>query len=384
MRKEKTVAEFFAGIGLMRAGLEAEGWRVVYANDISPEKAEMYADMFPGAGAHFHIGDIHAIDANSVPRVTLATASFPCTDLSLAGGKAGLAGKHSSAFWGFVRLLREKAEGRPPLVLLENVTGLLTSNGGRDLAQVVTALNGLGYCADMFIVDAANFVPQSRKRLFIVGVQESLCSDAATQAAESDSRPAALVRFVVAHPELRWSFRALPPQPRRTLELVGVLDKLPDEHPDWWSEGRVAQLLKQMSGAHRAEAERMAAGAAWSYGLVSMRTRRGFVMAEMRTDGLVGCLVASSGSGSRQVLFCAGAGRYRARHLSTAESARLMGFDGSPLAPRSRTRAMFGLGDAVCVPVVSWIARHYLNPLLEKTTPSTMECGVELRDLFMR
>src|SRR5262245_39383897 len=82
-----TCGEFFAGIGLMRMGLEAEGWQVKFANDIDPQKHSMYEAHFQDVNPHFTLGDIHNIDPDSVPTVTLATASFPCNDLSLAGSR---------------------------------------------------------------------------------------------------------------------------------------------------------------------------------------------------------------------------------------------------------------------------------------------------------
>ncbi len=126
MVTNKTVAEFFAGIGLMRIGLERCGWSVCYANDIDPMKHEMYRANFESADG-FVLGDIHKISGCSVPSVTLATASFPCNDLSLAGSRSGLRGEQSSAFWGFVRILSEMGERRPPIVVIENVIGFLTS-----------------------------------------------------------------------------------------------------------------------------------------------------------------------------------------------------------------------------------------------------------------
>jgi DNA (cytosine-5)-methyltransferase 1 len=104
---DRTFAEFFAGIGLMRIGLERGGWRIAYANDICSEKFGMYRANFEDADDHFVVEDIHRVRASDVPTVLLATASFPCNDLSLAGGRAGLVGKQSSAFYGFVRILRE-------------------------------------------------------------------------------------------------------------------------------------------------------------------------------------------------------------------------------------------------------------------------------------
>ena len=55
------------------------------------------------------------------------------------------------------------------LVLLENVTGFLTSHGGKDFRVAMLELNRLGYGVDPFIIDALHFVPQSRPRLFVVG-----------------------------------------------------------------------------------------------------------------------------------------------------------------------------------------------------------------------
>src|SRR3954452_11457623 len=165
---EKTVAEFFAGIGWMRLGLERGGWSTIYANDIEPEKREIYRALSEQGADHFELGDIHAINPRRIPSVALATASFPCNDLSLAGMRKGLNGAQSSAFWGFTRLISGMKERRPALLLIENVTGFLTSNGGADFENALQALNRLGYDVDPFIIDAAHFVPQSRRRLFVV------------------------------------------------------------------------------------------------------------------------------------------------------------------------------------------------------------------------
>ena len=110
---KKTFAEFFAGIGLMRMGLEREGWTIAFANDIAADKYEMYSEHFRDAKYHFVLDDIHKLNADIIPTVALATASFPCNDLSLAGMRKGLAGKESSAYWGFVRILDEMGDRRP-------------------------------------------------------------------------------------------------------------------------------------------------------------------------------------------------------------------------------------------------------------------------------
>jgi DNA (cytosine-5)-methyltransferase 1 len=363
----KTFAEFFAGIGLMRIGLERQGWQIEFANDIDAQKEEMYRANFPDAGKHFLIGDIHELRASEVPNVTLATASFPCNDLSLAGGREGLQGKNSSAFWGFIKILQEMKERRPSIVLIENVTGFLTSHDGRDFEDAMLALNDLGYSVDPFILDAGWFVPQSRQRLFVIGMRGMHAEDGVTaeQFYQSQVRPAALAEFIFSHPDIRWRIRQLPDVQCGVKRLQDILEDLPPQSPDWWSRERSEYLMNQMSLRHRKIAESMVAGRSWSYGAVFRRIRNEKSMAELRTDGFAGCLRTPRGGSGRQILFKAGHGKYQVRLLTPRECARLMGADDFKITV-PLNQALFGFGDAVCVPVIEWIALNYLNPLWEE------------------
>jgi DNA (cytosine-5)-methyltransferase 1 len=367
--RNKTFAEFFAGIGLVRIGLERQGWSIAFANDISQQKYEMYKGQFENADEHFLLGDIHDVPADVIPCVTLATASFPCNDLSLAGGREGLAGEQSSAFWGFINILDQMHNRRPPLVFLENVTGFLTSNGGEDFKSGMLALNKLGYSVDAFMLDAVNFVPQSRQRLFVVGCLENLfgTSDPICRAslAANDVRPKALTEFISKHREIRWHIRSLPPQPMNSTRLESILDDLPDAAPEWWSHKRALYLLNQMSPRHREIADRMIAGQEWSYGTVFRRMRNDKSMAELRVDGIAGCLRTPRGGSAKQILFKAGKGKYFARLITPREAASLMGV-GDYNIDVAIDQALFGFGDAVCVPVIEWIAINYLNPTINE------------------
>ena len=162
-----TAAEFFSGMGLVRAALERCNFETVFANDIDETKAELYRDNW---GDHeLKVADIRALDGDDVPTVDLATASFPCVDLSLAGRRAGLDGSRSGVVFDFFRILEEMGDRAPDTVMIENVPGLLTSNGGRDLHAMTNRLAGLGYATAYGCVDAAAFVPQSRVRVFVIG-----------------------------------------------------------------------------------------------------------------------------------------------------------------------------------------------------------------------
>jgi DNA (cytosine-5)-methyltransferase 1 len=366
MKTERTVAEFFAGIGLMRMGLEQAGWQVIWANDIDEDKKRMYQGHYSSDDAHFQLGDVHDLAGDDIPTVALATASFPCNDLSLAGARRGLAGEHSGAFWGFVKTIRAMGNRRPPLVMLENVAGFLSSNDGQDFTDACLALNDLGYAVDAFIIDAALFVPQSRQRLFLIGRRDMgkinrVCETPGFY--ESQCRPAALADFILLWSTgVHWNIRPLPDIQKTSVGLTGILEDLPANSVYWWSRERADYLLSQMSDRHRAIAENMIAGKAMSYGTVFRRVRHGRSMAELRTDGVAGCLRTPRGGSGRQILFAAGRGRFAVRLLTPRECARLMGAgDFKITVPLNQ--ALFGFGDAVCVPVIRWIAEHYLTPV---------------------
>jgi DNA (cytosine-5)-methyltransferase 1 len=364
---KRRFAEFFAGIGLVRIGLEQEGWKAAFANDIAPEKFQMYADHFGKDISCFLPGDIHELNAEQIPAVDLATASFPCNDLSLAGMRNGLGGKQSSAYWGFVRILEEMGHRRPPIILIENVAGFLSSHGGQDFQSALLSLNKLGYAVDAFIIDAARFVPQSRVRLFVVGHKcrpDWEIGDTMTFY-ESPVRPKALAQFIFQHPEIVWDIRDLPPPPEGAPGLAEILEDLPDDSLYWWNRDRCEYLVRQMSQKHYEKLQHLMDQKQWSFGTVFRRIRNGRSMAELRTDGIAGCLRTPRGGSGRQILVQAGYGTVKARLLTPRECARLMGADHF-VVKVPLNQALFGFGDAVCVPVIAWIARHYLNPLLEE------------------
>jgi DNA (cytosine-5)-methyltransferase 1 len=366
---KRTFAEFFAGIGLMRMGLERNGWKLAFSNDIDPLKFKMYAGQFKDAQEHYLVKDIHKLRATDIPDVTLATASFPCTDLSLAGRRGGLEAKQSSAFWGFIRIIKELSERKPPLILLENVVGFISSKKGNDFARALRALNNLGYTVDAFIIDASNFVPQSRQRLFVVGIlKENINShppfDEINETAQNDVfRPPILKRFIEENKDIAWELKNLPPPPKMNLQIADIVEKFPDNYRGWWSKERALYLLNQMSEKHHAKAMEMINTSKVSYGTVFRRVRNGKSMAELRTDGIAGCLRTPKGGSAKQILFVAGGGHYKVRLLTPREYARLMGVGDFNITVTD-DQAYFGFGDAVCVPAINWISEYYLNVIV--------------------
>ncbi len=362
---ERSFAEFFAGIGLVRMGLEREGWTKRFANDIDPQKYRMYSDQF-GADSDFVLADIRSIKGRDIPAVAVATASFPCTDLSLAGGRRGFAGESSSLFWEFVRILKESGDRRPPICLIENVPGFLTSNSGEDIKQAVKALNALGFVVDMFQLDARSFVPQSRERLFLIGIKKELLSERLLERQQryvTDTRPSKLIKFVNENAGLEWYMRPLPKAPVTSIKLENIVEDVAPESPLWWTRERAEYLCSQMSPKHAAVVVSFLNKRKWTYLTAFRRVRNGRSMAEVRSDGIAGCLRTPKGGSAKQILIRAGYGKRAVRLLTPRECARLMGADDFKIdVPQDE--AYFGFGDAVCVSAVEWIAKHYLNPLV--------------------
>jgi DNA (cytosine-5)-methyltransferase 1 len=221
-------------------------------------------------------------------------------------------------------------------------------------------------------------VPQSRQRLFVIGVLENSEIFEVKETLrfyESDVRPKALADFIFDHPEIRWKIRDLPTPPRKDVKLIDILEDIPESSSEWWSTKRTEYLLNQMSSRHREVAEKMISGTEYSYGTVFRRVRNGKSMAELRTDGFAGCLRTPRGGSGRQILFVAGKGKYFARLITPRECARLMGADQFNITV-PLNQALFGFGDAVCVPVIEWIAEYYLNPVVNELIRGRSLCSV--------
>lgn len=357
-------AEFFAGIGLMRLGLESAGIEVAWANDIEPDKRDMYVANF--GDDEFEHGDVRDVSGASLPAVEIATASFPCTDLSLAGRRRGLglAGASrgqeggSSMFWEFARVVEEMGSARPSVLLLENVLGFASSHGGRDLRGAVTELNRLGYSCDLLAIDARHFVPQSRPRMFVVGLLEP---DPAGRLADCEDRPEWARRLAREMPDARLHARQLPPLPSGPDDLGSVVERFPAAAAEWWDEERSERFVASLSPIQLARLEGLKRGRRLRWRTAYRRTRGGVAVWEVRADGIAGCLRTARGGSSKQALVEAGRGRARIRWMTPREYARLMGAPTFRLDAR-RNQALFGFGDAVCVPAIAWLCERYIAP----------------------
>jgi DNA (cytosine-5)-methyltransferase 1 len=367
-----TYYEFFAGGGMARAGL-GEHWSCLFANDFDPRKAAAYAVNW--GDDHLRCGDVHALTAADLPgRADLAWASFPCQDLSLAGNGAGLDGARSGAFWGFAKLIEAlRREGRAPrLLALENVVGLLTSRGGADFAGLCAALQKLGYRFGALTIDAANFLPQSRPRLFVIAqdrsepIDESLVGSAHSPVWTSValSRAKSELAMKVADDWLWWR---LPPPPIRNVEFADLIEEAPS-NVAWFSREETERLIAMMAPTNREKLEEARRAGGRTVGTLYRRTRRDengerVQRAEVRFDGVAGCLRTPAGGSSRQSILIVEGAKVRARLLSGREAARLMGLPDDYRLPARYNETYHLVGDGVAVPVVRFLSEHLLLPL---------------------
>lgn len=366
--------EFFAGGGMVRAGL-GEGWRCLFANDIDRHKARAYAANW--GDEVFHLGDVHALELSEMGgRPDLVWGSFPCQDLSLAGAGRGLRGERSGAFFGFWRAIESLiADGRgPALVAIENVCGTLTSNGGHDFAAVCRAFAENGFRFGALVIDAAMFLPQSRPRLFVIGLRSDLTPPSGLVVAQAPAHSGLRRAVQALPPELRaqhlwWSLPAPPPVRVRLADMIEVAP----HDVAWRSVEQTQALLGLMSPAQlRKVSAAKAASKATGIAQVGCLFRRMRVeagvrvqRAEVRFDGLAGCLRTSSGGSSRQILMLVEGEQVRTRLLSSRETARLMGLSETYSLPNSHAQACHLTGDGVVVDVVRWLARELFEPALQ-------------------
>ena len=367
--------EFFAGGGMARAGL-GEWWRCLFANDYDQKKASAY--RLNWGDDNLLCCDVKHVSPADLPSYAdLAWASFPCQDLSLAGSGAGLKGARSGTFWPFWDLVAKLSrDGRDPaLIVLENVCGTLTSHGGEDFATICKTLQRGGYRFGVLVIDAAEFVPQSRPRLFVVAVKKSVVI------------PNSLVGYGPSgkyHPRmLETAYNKLPRDvqedwiwwkvsrpPARKAGLSELIEDDPVDVP-WHTPAETRRLLSMMTSVNSEKMRKAMLRGRRIVGTAYKRTRRDETgtkaqRVEVRFDDVAGCLRTPAGGSSRQLVVVVEGHAVRSRLLSTREAARLMGLPDDYILPNNYNEAYHLVGDGVVVPVVRFLSQMIFEPILAR------------------
>ena len=370
-----TFYEFFAGAGMARAGL-GERWRCLFANDFDRKKAVTYGRNW---GSEILCCDVRDVTPEHLSdRADLVWASFPCQDLSLAGGGAGLRGERSGTFWPFWDLMTQLAEqGRSStLIVLENVCGTLTSHGGRDFAAICKTLQAGGYRFGALVVDAILFVPQSRPRLFIIAIREDINMPAAIVSNEPrmEFHPRTLRGAYQKLPETlkeSWIWWAVNPPPPRKVNFSDLIENDPASVA-WHTSTETQKLLAMMSDVNLKKIREAKREGHRIIGTAYKRTRRDITgrkiqRAEVRFDDVAGCLRTPAGGSSRQIVIVVKEKKICSRLISSRETARLMGLPDDYILPDKYNEAYHLTGDGVVVPVVKFLTNRIFEPVLEET-----------------
>lgn len=340
--------EFFAGCGL--AGYALRKWfDAVWANDISERKAAVYRANFDGSV--YILEDVKSVKGADVPEAHLSWASFPCQDLSLAGKMEGINSSRSGLVWEWFRILDEMPV-KPKVLALENVMGYVSADGGSACRAVHRALMERGYVGGTVMLDASLFLPQSRKRIFHIAVKKAtaLSRDIAGYA-PCWLHPSAVQRIGQELDGWIW-WTAPKPTPRTECLQDIVEDGIPFDKD---------AILNILSDRHKRMLEEGGDAVAAGY----QRTRNGRQVLELRLDGLAGCLRTLAGGCNRQYLVAKQNGEVHARLMTLREAGRLMGVPDSFAFPGGYRDGWDAMGDAVAVPAVEFIGRHFLAPLAE-------------------
>ncbi len=366
--------EFFAGGGMVRAGLGQE-WRCLFANDFDRKKNRIYRDNW--GDAELNADSVDSLVSSNLPgQAHLAWASFPCQDLSLAGAGAGLKGERSGTFRPFWSLMEALVEEKraPKLVVLENVSGTLTSHEGKDFTTICRGFVDAGYSVGAMVIDAVLFVPQSRPRLFIIGVYDgSAVPDNLIAAGPLPRWHNKALRTAYAKlPENlkdKWIWWNLPLPCARRLSFSDIIEDVPTG-TEWFSEEKAKRLLEMMSEVNRVKLEKAKKLGRRIVGGIYKRTRRDefgrkVQRAEIRFDNVSGCLRTPAGGSSRQVILVVNGQSLKARLISTRETARLMGLRDNYRLPENYNEAYHLTGDGVVVPVVHHLAKYIFEPILD-------------------
>lgn len=163
--------DLFCGLGSFHDSFKRKGWECVLASDIDPTVCDIY-EKNHGIRP---VGDIYEIDPCTIPQYDILCAGFPCQAFSQAGKREGLNDKRGVLFLEIIRLVNTQ---KPKVLILENVPGLLTHDGGNTFKVISESIKNEGYTIEHKVIKCSNYgIPQMRKRLFMVCVRNDIVHD---------------------------------------------------------------------------------------------------------------------------------------------------------------------------------------------------------------
>ena len=339
----------FDGISGFILGFERAGMECVGRAEVDRFCNELAAEHYPHLSSY---GDVRYVTRETTGTVDLICGGFPCQDLSVAGKRAGLDGERSGLWFEFRRII---ADVRPRWVVIENVPGLLSSNGGRDMGAIIEALAELGYGWAYRRLDAQYFgLAQRRKRIFIVGClgdwtgaaqvlfEPESCAGDTPPSRETGEDVAGTIgnRIARSHTEIdgHGAYVALAVNARN--------NRLDAESQTLVVNGRQDPIVS-IDHAQTLDGLGNCQAVAWEMSHASEAYRK--------AGDIAPTLQKRMGTGGNQVPLVG------VRRLTPLECERLQGFPDGWTEGQSDTQRYRQLGNAVAVPVIAWIGRRIME-----------------------
>ena len=176
MGEEKISVSMFSGGGGLDLGLWNAGFEIKYASDKEKYYCETLRENYPGC--YVEEKDIKEINANSIyektgkKEIELLSGGSPCQSFSILGQRKSLEDERGQLVFEFIRLIKEL---RPSVFIFENVPGILSVNKGKDWELIRDKFKETGYRIKEKVLNAADYgIPQTRKRLFVIGFREEV------------------------------------------------------------------------------------------------------------------------------------------------------------------------------------------------------------------
>lgn len=306
--------DLFAGIGGMRLAFQNQGGRCVFSSEWDKYSQKTYFENF-GDMPH---GDITKIDPVEIPSHDVLLAGFPCQPFSIAGvsKKKSLGRAHGfkdktqgTLFFNVAQIINTK---RPKMFLLENVKNLKSHDKGNTFKIIQETLDDLGYEVFSQVIDARNYVPQHRERIFLVGYDRNVFDN-----------------------NINFKFPIAPDHnPVMSSILNATVDKKYTLSDKLWN------YLQQYAAKHKAK------GNGFGFGICGKNDVARTLSARYYKDG-------------SEILIKNG--RKNPRRLTPRECARLMGYPEEFKIPVSDTQAYKQFGNSVVTPVIGAIAKNMIK-----------------------
>ena len=327
-------AEFCAGVGGFRLGIEASGlnWQLVYSNEANDSCEKTYEKNF---NQLFDSKDIFAIEPNELPDFDLLCAGFPCQPFSLAGKELGFNDSRGTVFFKLHEIISIK---RPQVIFLENVTNLIHHDSGRTYGTILQSLDEAGYTLSPVVLDSAYFgIPQSRLRVYIIGYLREIFGEWRIQFTTQKTSRTPLRPFLISGDY-----------------SIPISDRWRG-YIDIYTGKKQASELPFAVPRTRETLERIASGCDINDCVLQVRSSG--VRAHSLDEPLPTLTVLNSGGGAHIPMLSK-----ERRHLSIAEMKRIMGFpDWYDFNAVSRTDAAKQLANAVCPPVIASLCEDIEN-----------------------